>query len=454
MFANPRQVALSVLNDLDQEKETLDGIMEKAFRKNIALEKRDRALIMELVYGVLRHRAAIDWVIDQVSRTPRSKMDSLVLNVVRLGIYQLLYTDRIPPSAAINESVNLVKIGQPEWIVSFVNGVLRAVEREKDKIKWPDPQTDPVAAISVETSHPVWLVERWLNRYGLDATRALCESNNQIPVLSIRTNTLRLKPEQLLQFLRKEVPEIEPSLYSPVGLLLKGFSGNVTRITGYKTGWFQIQDESSQIVSYLVSPQPGELVLDACAGLGGKTTHMAQLMRNLGRILALDIHGERLERLRENAERLGIQSIEIVKKNVTKSLLDLGAKKFDRILIDAPCTGLGVIRRNPDAKWRIKPEDFKRMAERQLAILEETAPLLKDTGAVVYSTCSLEPEENEGVIEAFLSRHDEFEIEDPRSFLPEKARELVEPGNFLRTYPHRHGMDGFTAVRMRRKPST
>ncbi|MFH1147151.1 MAG: 16S rRNA (cytosine(967)-C(5))-methyltransferase RsmB [Pseudomonadota bacterium] len=453
MFASPRQVALSVLNDLDQGKETLDAIMERAFRKNIALERRDRALIMELVYGVLRQRAAIDWVIDQVSRTPRSKMDATVLNVVRLGIYQLLYTDRIPPSAAINESVNLVKVGQPDWIVSFVNGVLRAVERERDQIKWPDPEADPVAAISVETSHPVWLVERWVNRYGLEETRALCESNNRIPVLSLRTNTLRIKPDQLLHFLRKEVPEIEASPYSPVGLLLKGFSGNVTRITGYKTGWFLIQDESSQVASYLLSPQPGDLVLDACAGLGGKTTHLAQMMRNLGRIMALDIHGERLERLNENAGRLGIQCIEIVKKNVTKSLSDLGAKKFDRILVDAPCTGLGVIRRNPDVKWRINPEDLKRMAERQVAILEETAPLLKDNGIIVYSTCSLEPEENEEVIDSFLSRHDEFEKEDPRPVLPEKARELVEPGNFLRTCPHRHGMDGFSAVRMRVKRS-
>lgn len=449
MFANPRQVALAVLDELEKGQETLDALMERAFRKRFTLERRDRGLTMELVYGVLRQRARLDWTIDQFSRTPREKIESLVQNVLRLGIYQMLYMDRIPPSAAINESVNLVKVNQPEWIARFVNGVLRAVERGREEIKWPDPKDDLPAWLAVEASHPLWLVERWTGRYGADEARDLCESNNKRPVLTIRANTLRLKRDQLLQFLRKEVPGIEPAFYSPEGLILKGFYGKVTGLTGYKTGWFQVQDESSQLVSHLVSPQPGELILDACAGLGGKTTHLAQMMRNLGRILALDIHGGRLERLKENAIRLGIQNIEVIKKDVTQSLADLGGKKFDRILVDAPCTGLGVIRRNPDIKWRRKPEDLSIMAERQGRLLDEAAPLLKSGGFLVYATCSLEPEENEKVIKNFLVRHPEFEIEYPGSALPQKAGELVE-GNFLRAYPHRHGTDGFTAVRMRK----
>lgn len=450
MFANPRQVALAVLDELDKGQETLDALMERAFRKHFTLERRDRGLTMELVYGVLRQRARLDWVIGQFSKTPREKIEPLVQNVLRLGIYQLFYMDRVPPSAAVNESVNLVKVNQPEWIARFVNGVLRAVERGKEDIKWPDPKDDLPAWLVVETSHPLWLVERWTGRYGADAARDLCESNNKMPVLTIRANTLRLKRDQLLQFLRKEVPAIVPAFYSPEGLILKGFSGNVSDLTGYKTGWFQVQDESSQLVSHLVSPQPGELILDACAGLGGKTTHLAQMMRNLGRILALDIHGGRLERLKENAIRLGIQNIEVIKKDVTQSLADLGGKKIDRILVDAPCTGLGVIRRNPDIKWRRKPEDLPIMAERQGRLLDEVAPLLKPGGFLVYATCSLEPEENEEVIKNFLVRHPDFEIEDPGSVLPQKAGELVED-NFLRTYPHRHGTDGFTAVRMKKR---
>ncbi|MDP3028861.1 MAG: 16S rRNA (cytosine(967)-C(5))-methyltransferase RsmB [Deltaproteobacteria bacterium] len=450
MFANPRQVALAVLDELDKGQETLDALMERAFRKHFTLERRDRALTMELVYGVLRQRARLDWVIGQFSKTPREKIEPLVQNVLRLGIYQLFYMDRVPPSAAVNESVNLVKVNQPEWIARFVNGVLRAVERGREDIKWPDPKDDLPAWLAVETSHPLWLVERWTGRYGADAARDLCESNNKMPVLTIRANTLRLKRDQLLQFLRKEVPAIVPAFYSPEGLILKGFSGNVSDLTGYKTGWFQVQDESSQLVSHLVSPQPGELILDACAGLGGKTTHLAQMMRNLGRILALDIHGGRLERLKENAIRLGIQNIEVIKKDVMQSLAGLGGKKFDRILVDAPCTGLGVIRRNPDIKWRRKPEDLPIMAERQGRLLDEVAPLLKPGGFLVYATCSLEPEENEEVIKNFLVRHPDFEIEDPGSVLPQKAGELVED-NFLRTYPHRHGTDGFTAVRMKKR---
>lgn len=451
MFANPRQVALSVLDELDKGEETLDAVMEKAFRKHFNLERRDRALTMELVYGCLRQRARLDWVIDQFSRTPREKMEAPVQNVLRLGTYQLLHMDRIPPSAAVNESVNLIKASHPEWVARFVNGLLRSIERGRDEIRWPDRKTDPSAWLAIETSHPAWLVERWIKRYGMDDASALCEANNQIPILAIRVNTLRLKRDQLLLFLRKEVPAIEPSPYSPEGLLLKGFSGNVTRLTGYKAGWFQVQDESSQLVSHLVSPQPGDLILDACAGLGGKTTHLAQIMRNLGRILALDIHGGRLERLRENAQRLGIKNIEVIKKDVTQSLTNLGGKKIDCILVDAPCTGLGIIRRNPDIKWRRQPEDFSRMAERQGQILDEAAPLLKPGGVLVYATCSLEPEENEEVIKNFLGRHPEFETEDPKSALSGKAAEMVENDRFLRTYPHRHRTDGFSAMRMRRK---
>lgn len=451
MFANPRQVALSVLNELAKGEETLDAVMEKAFRKHFTLERRDRALTMELVYGVLRQRTRLDWVIDQFSRTPRDKIEPLVQNILRLGVYQLLHMDRIPPSAAVNESVNLVKVSHPERIVRFVNGVLRAIERGKSEIQWPDPKENPSAWLAVKTSHPVWMVERWISRYGLDEARGLCGGHNQIPILTIRANTLRVKRDQLLQFLNKEVPHIEPTPYSPEGLILKGFSGSITRLTGYKAGWFQVQDESSQLVSHLVSPEPGELILDACAGLGGKTTHLAQMMRNLGRILALDVHGGRLERLKENMNRLGIQNIEIIRKDVTRSLGDLGGKKFDGILLDAPCTGLGVIRRNPDIKWRCKPEDLSRMAERQGRLLDEVAPLLKPGGVLVYATCSLEPEENEGVIKDFLLRHPAFEIEDARAVLPEKAADLIEGDNFLRTYPHRHGTDGFSAVRMRRR---
>lgn len=453
MFVNPRQVALNVLNELEQKDDTLDAILERTFRKQITLERRDRALVMELVYGVLRNRGRIDWMLDKFSRIPRSKIDPFVQNVLRLGTYQILYTDRIPPSAAVNESVNLVKINQPEWVTRFANGVLRAIERGRGDINLPDAARDPLGAITIETSHPSWLVERWMNRYGEEATHALCRANNQIPTTVIRTNTLRLKRDQLFQFLKKEVPGIEPTLYSPEGLLLKGFSGNITQLTGYKTGWFQVQDESSQLVAHLLSPQPGELVLDACAGLGGKTTHMAQLMRNLGRILALDIHGERLERLRENMMRLGIQHIEIIQKDVTKSLAELGVRRFDRILVDAPCSGLGVIRRNPDSKWRRRPEDLLRMAEKQSQLLNEAASLLKPKGILVYATCSLEPEENEEVISGFLSHHADFQVDDPGLFLPGLTKEMIENHSFLRTYPHLHGMDGFSAVRLRRRES-
>ncbi len=336
-------------------------------------------------------------------------------------------------------------------MVSFVNAVLRKIAEVRENPPEPPREMNPVAYLSVRYSYPEWMVTRWLSRFGEEETERLLAAGNEKPPLVVRANTLRVTRDQLLNYLKAEIPGAEACRYSPEGIILRGFRGRITELRAFAVGWLQVQDEASQLVSLLLSPRPGERVLDACAGVGGKTTHLAQLMQNTGRIYAYDLYAWRLERLRENAERLGITIVESFTGEVVEGVKAFGAGFFDRILIDAPCTGTGVIRRHPDIKWARKPEDLTKVPEKQLALLSGLAEALKPGGVMVYATCSLEPEENEEVVEKFLSSHPEFEIEDPRKVLPEATRELVDENGFLRTYPHRHGLDGFFGVRLRKR---
>ncbi len=448
---NPRAMALKVLIRWEVKKPLLDEVLSEVLDRSVLPDPRDQGLVAELINGVVRHLSFIDYLLSRVSRTPLEKMDPEVRNALRLGAYQILFT-RIPVSAAVNETVKIVKHHRRgKWIVSLVNAVLRELARRKDEIDLPPREMDPVAYLAVKYSYPRWLVERWLARFGEKETEALLQAGNERPVLVVRANTLRVSRDQLLLYLKAEIPEATPTKYSPDGIILYGFQGRITSLRAHKVGWLQVQDEASQLVSYLVSPRPGERILDACAGVGGKTTHLAQLMRNTGRIYALDLYDWRLKRLEENARRLGVTNIEVMAADATKAIETLGGKFFDRLLIDAPCTGTGVIRRHPDIKWARSPEDLVRVPEKQLALLNSLAPLLKGGGVMVYATCSLEPEENEEVIRRFLKEHPDFEIEDARRVLPPSAHELVDEDGFLRTYPHRQGLDGFFGARLRKK---
>ena len=447
---NPRAMALKTLIRWEKGKPLLDEILSEVLVKSVLPDPRDRALCGELVNGVVRHIYYLDYVISRFSEEPLEKMDPQVRNLLRLSAYQLLFT-RIPERAAVAEAVKLLKRGRGRWIVSFVNAVLRKIAANRRKPPEPPREMNLVAYLSVRYSYPEWLVERWLARFGEEETERLLSAGNEKPPLVVRANTLRVTKDQLLLYLKSEIPGAEPTRYSPEGIVLHGFRGHITHLRAFRVGWLQVQDEASQLVSYLVAPRPGERILDACAGVGGKTTHLAQLLRNTGRLYAYDLYEWRLKRLRENAERLGITNVEIVTADVTEAVKALGGNFFDRILIDAPCTGTGVIRRHPDIKWARKPEDLAKVPEKQLGLLESLSVTLKKGGVLVYATCSLEPEENEGVVRNFLARHPEFEIEDARKVLPEAARSLVDEEGFLRTYPHRHGLDGFFGVRLRKR---
>jgi 16S rRNA (cytosine967-C5)-methyltransferase len=443
-------MALKVLIRWETKKPLLDEVLSEVLDKSVLPDPRDQGLVAELINGVVRHLLLIDHYLSRVSRTPLEKMDPEVRNALRLGAYQILFT-RVPPAAAVNETVKILKRRRGNWITGLVNAVLRELTALKNKIDLPPKEMDPVAHLSVAYSYPRWLVERWLARFSLQETEALLRAGNERPTLVVRANTLRVSRDQLLLYLKAEIPKAKACCYSPEGIALCGFQGRIVSLRAFKVGWLQVQDEASQLVSHLLSPRPGDRVLDACAGVGGKTTHLGQLMRNTGRIYALDLYPWRLERLKENAKRLGITNIEVMAADATKAIEKLGGNFFDRLLIDAPCTGTGVIRRHPDIKWARRPEDLKEVPERQLALLRSLAPLLKRGGVLVYATCSLEHEENEEVIARFLEEHPDFAVEDARKALPKEAHELVDDDGFLCTYPHRQGLDGFFAARLRKR---
>jgi len=453
MVAVSRRIALLILNDLDDSSAFPVNLLDRAFEREPQLIRKDRALATELVYGVLRWRSRLDWVICQLSKTPIRKIDPFVLNIIRLGLYQILFHSRIPPSAAVNDSVEMAKARKPFWVVRFVNGVMRSAARRAKEIPLPDYADDPVQAIAIGESHPLWLVERWVERLGVEETKRLCRANNRVPAVTVRANTLKVSRQELLNSLRDHVRQITPTRFAPDGLSVRGLRHAVADIPSFKDGWFQVQDEAAQLVTHLLDPKPGETVLDACAGFGGKTGHIAQLMKDRGKIKAMEKQSWKLHRLKTSLARLGISAVTTWHHDLSESISVSLSGTFDRILLDAPCSALGVLRRNPDAKWKKTEMDLNRLRADQLHFLGCLAPLIKRGGRLVYCVCSLEPEEGEYVVEDFLKNQAQFVIDREPVGLFDVDERLVDSSGFFRSLPHEHDMDGFFAVRLKRTNS-
>ncbi len=445
-----RHTALSILNRLECSQHTLDGILDPTIDATPISSRRDRNFIYALTYGTLRWQGRLDWILDQVSKTPVRKMNPKIRNILRLGLFQILFMDRVPASAAVNTAVDLSKTVASQKVTGFVNAVLRNAIRRRETISFPDAARDPVAALVTRMSFPSWMVKRWVKQMGHDETLAMCKTLNTIAPLTLRVNTLTTDPRTLTATLQADGENPQPTPCSPLGLRLARTNRSVPDLPGFRDGGFQIQDEAAQLVTFLLDPRPGERILDACAGLGGKTGHIAQQMNNTGRITAVDYQSAKLSRLDQEMRRLGITIVspKMVDLNNASTTARLGV--FDRVLVDAPCSGLGVLRRHPDAKWRHITRTFSKMAERQLQFLNHLAPLVKPGGTLVYSVCSTEPEENEEVIKRFLNNHLKFTVTPATPFLPSTARHLVTPDGYFRTLVHRHQMDGFFAVRFRK----
>ncbi len=443
-------MALQVLLSWHRTGTYPDQLLRDLLDKNPQIKTLDRALLYQLVYGVLRWQGKLDWVIRQFSQRPLDKLSLKTLFILRLGVFQLLFLSRIPISAAVNESVKLAKSSRAPWTGGFVNAILRSLVRGKANLSFPSRE-DPVSYLAVNFSHPAWLVEHWLELFDFEKTEALCQANNQIPPLSVRVNTLKINREQLLKKFRSKTLGVETTFFSPEGIRIEEPERPLIQDTLYQQGMFQIQDEASQMIAPIVDPQPGERILDLCAGAGGKAGHLAQLMNNQGSILAVDLHPKKITALMENARRLEDPIIQgMVGDGLNEDLFPKTTMPFDRILIDAPCSGWGVIGRNPDLKWRLGPGDSPRLARMQNKFLQNAAGWLKPKGILVYCTCTLNREENQDVIKNFLNNHPEFKLEEVSPFLPEPAHKLIDAQGFFQTWPPAHRMDGFFAARLKK----
>ncbi len=446
--SDPRKIALDILLRVE-EGAFADLTLDAFLSDRPTLDPRDRALATELVYGSLRLRGRLDFALCRFCRKPLAKVEPRVLALLRLGAYQLLILDRIPDRAAVHETVALARREGLERATGFINGILRALIRERANIPWPKAGTSPAAYLEQVLSLPRWLARRWLKEYGVEEAIALAEAMARPAPFTLRVNTLRLSREEYLSRLEEAGHQAVPTKYAPEGVTIVHRSESP--LPGGDEGWFQVQDEASMLIAHLVAPAAGDRILDACAAPGGKTTHMAALCRNSAAVLALDLHPQRVQLVAAGAARLGCRGIEARPWDATVPAPFLKAESFDRVLVDAPCSGLGVLRRNPETRWRRNEAEITAMAVRQSAILNGLAPLVRPEGCLVYSLCTLTPEETNGVFAAFLKDHPDFVREDLRGTTPESWRELFDAEGNLWTFPHRHGgMDAFFAARFRK----
>ncbi len=448
---DPRRSALKILIRLDKKRKNPDALMEEL---DLCFEKRDMALFHALVYGVLRWRGRLDWLIENFSKIPLKKINPEILNVLRLGVFQIVFMDRIPDSAAVNTSVNLAKKHAPLWVAGYVNGVLRNCAGNHKKISLPGYDKDPCFALCVRKSFPEWMVKRWLEKYGFEKTKKILDFMNTIPPVTLRANSLKITPEKLAQNLEGQADKVKLSSVSPLGVLLSGLKIPIDRMEAFKQGLFQVQDEAAQLIGFVVDPKPGEKILDACAGFGGKTAHLAQLMENRGYILAMDNNKKKLSALKADMKRLGISIVRTCLHDI--SLMPHIKKHglFDKVLVDAPCSAMGVLRRNPDIKWSGKEKNLMRCQKRQIEFLNNLGPLVKPGGKLIYAVCSLEKEENEAVALKFLEKNPGFRPEKPDRGTHEKILKKVTEKNYLKTSYDIHNTDGFFAACFTRKRSS
>ncbi|WP_210363774.1 16S rRNA (cytosine(967)-C(5))-methyltransferase RsmB [Bacillus sp. REN3] len=440
-----RDAALDLLETIEKKQAYSNLLLNSVIEKN-GISKADIGLLTELVYGTLQRKWTLDFYLKPFIEKNK-KLQSWVVNLLRLTVYQMVYLDRIPDRAAIYEAVEIAKRRGHKGIASLVNGVLRSIQRKG----FPSLNdiADPAERIAIETSHPLWLVKRWISQFGVDDTRKMCEVNLTAPVQTGRVNLTRITREECIELLRAEGFEVEPSGVIPEAI--KCLRGNLASSAAFKDGYLTIQDESSMLVAYALGVEEDEVILDACAAPGGKSSHIAEKLSNSGKVISLDLHEHKVKLIVKNAERLGLENIEAQKMDSRKATGHFEKEAIDRILLDAPCSGLGVMRRKPDMKYTKKEDDLFQLQAIQLKLLESVSPLLKKGGTLVYSTCTVDREENQEVIGKFLREHDEYEGDQRLADrMPEAVRPLINGYN-LQILPQDFGSDGFYIACLRKK---
>ncbi len=441
-----RHQAVDILRQISTSQSFAGELLDACLDANSLSGTPDGRLLTHLVYGVLRFQGHLDWIISKLYRGNFGSMDEGIKNVLRVGLYQLKFSDRLPAFAVVDEAVKSAKIIAPAQS-GLTNAILRNYLRQSDRISFPSWKEQPAEHIAALHSHPLWLVKTWLNIFGKEETLALCKANNEMPPLTIRINKLKTSQEELEQKLKDEGFSYSTTIFSPDGIVLTDSTGPVQKTGLFREGLLRMQDEGAQLVSYLVNPKNNDNVLDVCAGSGGKTTHLAAILKNDGHILAIDRHEGKLTELRKEIERLGINNTQTKQADLSIMLPDTLAEKFDQVLVDAPCSGTGTLRRNPEIKWRIKTIDLANHTKTQTIILQNAATAVKKGGFLIYCTCSLMPAENEDVIRQFLSNNPQFTL----APIPEAInKKLINKNGFFRAYPHIHNTDGFFGAVLQR----
>ncbi|MFX3633328.1 MAG: 16S rRNA (cytosine(967)-C(5))-methyltransferase RsmB [Candidatus Pristimantibacillus sp.] len=452
---SPRELALDILVKIS-ETGAYSNLQLNRTLQDAQLQRADAGLVTELVYGTIQRQLTLDYWLGKFAAKGLKKLEPWVHQLLRMSAYQLLYLDRIPAHAAVNEAVTIAKRRGHQGISGMVNGILRSVDRNRADLTIDAiHDKNPVVRISLRHSYPEWLVERWVQAYGVQTAEAICAAGNEPPHASVRVNRLRGTREEALKQLLSLGYDAEASAIAPAGIaVLRG--GNLADTDGFREGLWTVQDESSMLVAEVVAPQPGMQVLDCCAAPGGKTTHMAELMDGKGRVWANDMHAHKRQLIESVAERLELSNIETMTEDAGKLIDRLAPESMDAVLLDAPCSGFGVIRRKPEIKWTKTAGDVVEIAGIQRRLLHAVADLVKPGGVLVYSTCTMEPTENEGQVAEFLENHPEFQLDSdwPESVIQSLKEAGVVDGSFVgqaQLLPQHFDSDGFFIARMRKR---
>jgi 16S rRNA (cytosine967-C5)-methyltransferase len=444
-MTNSRQLAFIALRDIHRQGAYTDIALDRVLR-TAELNGADRRLVTELVYGCVRRQRTLDALIDQLGRKKAHQQPPDFRTILHIGLYQLRYQERIPASAAVNTTVDLAKENGFKGLTGVVNGLLRQYGRltasSIDPLQLP---VEPVERLGILHSFPDWIIQMWIEQLGVEEAEQLCAWFNQSPTIDLRVNPLLVSIEDVEAAMRAAGVEVQRVPHLPQALRVVGGTGAIQHLPGFKEGWWTIQDSSAQLVSHLLDPKAGDVVIDACAAPGGKTTHIAELMADEGKIWACDRAASRLKKVKENVQRLQLKSIQICTGD-SRSFSQF-TNCADRVLLDAPCSGLGTLHRRPDIRWRGTPETVRELSVLQGELLEQVATWVKPGGVLVYATCTLHPQENEGVIQSFLDHHPHWQIDPPSPESP--LADFSTPQGGMKVWPHRYQMDGFFMVRLK-----
>ena len=447
LYEGVRGLAVKILNRVERTDSYLDKLIDHEM-KNSELSGPDKALLFEIVHGVIRWMGRLDWVLNGFYKGQFSKAIPNLKNGLRVALYQILFLDRVPDYAAVNEAVEFVKRLQGQKPADLTNAILRNIVRSKNGIRYPDPDEDLVGYLSAYYSHPSWMVKRYIRRFGRDETEKLLSANNDKPFLTLKINSIKTNPEDFKSLLDSVNLRFIQGKYLTEFFKLQNLT-NITAWEYYGKGYFNIQDESAGLACRMLDVKPGMKVLDMFAAPGGKTSYIASLMNDNGEITAIDRFESRLNVLVRNIERLGFKSI----KTFPVDALDFSVEQsgdnglFDRVIADVPCSGTGTLSKKPDIKWKRDLIDISRLNEFQLKYINKAAALVKPDGYFVYSTCSIEPEENSGIVEKFLQENPDYMLISTKGIFPD---ELLDESGCIQTFPHIHHMDGAFAAKIMR----